>query len=196
MNVQLLDLRTIIPPDWKSTKIKYFSKLFGRIGFRGYTTEDLVDEYEGAISLSPSNMIDGRTVTEKCTFLSWEKYYESPEIMINENDFLLVKTGSTYGKVSFVDEVKHPMTLNPQIAVFKNVKINSRYFFYSLNQGIIQDEFKFSNTGSTIPTITQETVVNLSITLPSLDTQKQIADFLDKENNPNRYPHYQETKTD
>jgi type I restriction enzyme S subunit len=181
MNQKLVDLREYIPSDWEYKKIKYISKLYGRIGFRGYTTDDLVDEYEGAISLSPSNMVDGKTITDKCTFLSWDKYYESPEIMIQDKDILLVKTGSTYGKLSFVESVEHPMTLNPQIAVFKNVKIDNRYLFYSLSQKVIQDEFKYSNTGSTIPTMNQETIVNLTISIPSNTTQKQIADFLDKE---------------
>ena len=37
-------------------RLKYVVDIFGRIGFRGYTEQDLVDENEGAITLSPSNI--------------------------------------------------------------------------------------------------------------------------------------------
>ena len=46
----------MIPKDWKIKKIKNISSIYGRIGFRGYTEQDLVDENEGAITLSPSNI--------------------------------------------------------------------------------------------------------------------------------------------
>ena len=45
-----------IPKEWRVKRIKHSCKLFGRIGFRGYTADDLVNEGEGAITLSPSNM--------------------------------------------------------------------------------------------------------------------------------------------
>jgi len=57
---------------------------------------------EGAISLSPSNVFNNKLILEENTYLSWKKYYESPEIMIFENDIVFVKTGSTIGKVALV----------------------------------------------------------------------------------------------
>ena len=76
-----------IPKEWTVSRIKYIADIFGRIGFRGYTKEDFVDEGEGAISLSPSN-INGMDMSyEKCSYISWKKYYESPEIMVKEGAF-------------------------------------------------------------------------------------------------------------
>ena len=37
-----------IPKDWEVKKLKYITDVKGRIGFRGYTKEDLVDEGMGA----------------------------------------------------------------------------------------------------------------------------------------------------
>lgn len=46
--------------EYKKYKLGEICKIFGRIGFRGYTTEDLVlSPSYGAISLSPSNIVDG-----------------------------------------------------------------------------------------------------------------------------------------
>ncbi len=170
-----------VPEHWEVKKLKHVTNLFGRIGFRGYTTDDLVDEGKGAITLSPGNMKEGELNLEKCTYISWEKYYESPEIMIKRNDVVIVKTGSTFGKVSFVRDVDHPITLNPQIAVFKNISCNSRFFFFYVSSPYIQDQISLSNTGSTIPTMTQQTILSYAISLPPLSEQRAISAFLDRE---------------
>jgi type I restriction enzyme S subunit len=74
---------------WTKSRIKNVAKMFGRIGFRGYQTSDLVDEGEGAITISPSNMKHHKQMDfSNCSFLSWEKYEESPEIKIFEADLL------------------------------------------------------------------------------------------------------------
>jgi len=50
-----------VPEGWGSSKLKYNTQLFGRIGFRGYSTHDIVDEGEGAVTLSPSNLSSAAT---------------------------------------------------------------------------------------------------------------------------------------
>ena len=85
-----------IPEHWEVKKLKELCKAFGRIGFRGYTTSDLVNEGEGAITISPSNIKKEHMTFEKCSYLSWKKYEESPEIQIFNDDVLIVKTGSTF----------------------------------------------------------------------------------------------------
>ena len=89
-----------VPAHWDVKPVKAVCKLFGRIGYRGYTTADIVDEGEGAITLSPSNMADGVVSVDKSTYISWDKYSESPEIMLQPGDIVMVKTGSTFGKVA------------------------------------------------------------------------------------------------
>ncbi|MFM5985051.1 MAG: hypothetical protein ACKO9I_06970, partial [Sphaerospermopsis kisseleviana] len=89
-----------IPEHWEICKLKRRVSIFGRIGFRGYTIQDIVLEGEGAITLSPSNILDGKINYSNLTYLSWDKYYESPEIQVFNKDILFVKTGSTIGKVA------------------------------------------------------------------------------------------------
>lgn len=170
-----------VPENWEVKRLKHIAQLFGRIGFRGYSTEDLVDEMEGAVTLSPSNMIEGNLNLAKCTYISWDKYHESPEIQVYVQDILIVKTGSTLGKIAHVKEVSHPMTINPQIAIFKNLRCNDRFFFYYISAPYIQDQISISNTGSTIPTMTQQTIMGYAIPNPPLPEQQAIAEFLDRE---------------
>ena len=168
-----------IPNHWKITRLKNNLDIFGRIGFRGYTNEDLVEEGEGAITLSPSNIIDGKIDYSKCSYLSWKKYYESPEIMIKEGDVIFVKTASV-GKSALITHLPIETTLNPQIVVFKNLKIENRYLDYLLKTPLIDSQVKLSVGGSTILTITQEAIGSYRIPTPPISEQKEIADYLDR----------------
>jgi type I restriction enzyme S subunit len=170
-----------IPSDWQITKLKHIASIFGRIGFRGYTVNDIVNEGEGAIVLSPSNIFDGKFSLSKVSYLSWDKYYESPEIMVERNDILLVKTGSTYGKSSIIKNVIEPMTINPQMALIKKTKINPSFLAYWLSSELIKAKIEISNTGSGMPTMTQENINEFPITLPNKNYDEKIAAFLDHE---------------
>jgi len=173
-----------VPKHWKLTSIKYNSTIIGRIGFRGYTKEDIVDEGDGAITLSPSNLIDGKISLNSCTFISWEKFHESPEIQIAPGDVVMVKTGSSYGKVAIFDNSELPdITINPQLVIFKKIKVDSQFFFYFLKSNYVSSLIKSSNTGGTIPTLTQEFLGNIKIVIPSNEEQELIVDYLNKKNN-------------
>ncbi|MDX9743230.1 MAG: restriction endonuclease subunit S [Arcobacteraceae bacterium] len=169
-----------IPEHWNIEKLKSHCKAYGRIGFRGYTTSDLVSENEGAITISPSNIFEYSMIFEKCSFLSWEKYYESPEIQIEENDILIVKTGSTFGKVGMVKNLPEKATINPQLLVLKNIKIEKRFFYYILTSSIIQTQVNKQVIGSTIPTISENKILNFISLLPPKQEQTKIASYLDE----------------
>ena len=155
-----------IPEHWKLVKIKHVCEVFGRIGFRGYTTEDIVEPGKGAITLSPSNIVNGVMNYSDPTYLSWEKYLESPEIMLEYQDVLMVKTGSTFGRIGFVDHLIEKTTLNPQLVVFKKLIISKEYFYYLMSSNYIKALTDVCNTGSTIPTMSQENISNFTIPVP------------------------------
>ena len=168
-----------IPEHWEVKKLKFSCKLFGRIGFRGYTADDLVDESEGAITLSPTNMDGIKLDFTKCTYLSWNKYYESPEIMVEVGDVLLVKTASV-GKCSYVDSLPKETTVNPQILVLKEHKDYSKFIAYLFQTTIGEAYINTTKGGSTIYTISQEKIENYEFAFPSPNEQQAIADYLDK----------------
>jgi type I restriction enzyme S subunit len=170
-----------IPLNWEVSKLKYTASIFGRIGFRGYTVDDIVNEGEGAIVLSPSNIDEDRFTLEKKSYLSWGKYYESPEIMVSNGDVLIVKTGSTFGKSTIVKCVEQPLTINPQMALIKDSNLDSRFLKYLLNSSLIKAIIDVSNTGSGMPTMTQENMNGFPIPRPSDEQATHIANFLDHE---------------
>ena len=169
----------MIPEGWKESRVKYVSSLFGRIGFRGYTQQDLVDEDNGAITLSPSNMKNMKMNYEKCSYISWFKYNESPEIKVENGDILFVKTGSTYGKSAYVSELPKEATINPQLIVFKQSIMDKKMLAYILQTSLISYQTELAVVGGTIPTMSQEKIKNFVLPLPPLTEQHAIATYLD-----------------
>tara|TARA_R110000868_G_scaffold138428_4_gene352554 strand:- start:12988 stop:14250 length:1263 start_codon:yes stop_codon:yes gene_type:complete len=169
----------LIPEDWNIVNIGSQCQIFGRIGFRGYTVNDIVKEDQGAITLSPSNIVNGQLNLTKLTYLSWFKYEESPEIKIFDGDILLVKTGSTYGKTALVKNLKQKATLNPQVIVLKKTKCNNIFLGYLMAYPIVKNQIESSVVGGAIPTLSQEQVSRFIIPLPpTLLEQKAIATAL------------------
>lgn len=170
-----------IPEGMDIIRIKFISDIFGRIGFRGYTQDDLVNEGDGAISLSPSNLKSFRMSYDKCTYISWSKYEESPEIKIENGDILFVKTGSSYGKSCIVKDLPEKATINPQLIVFKNIKCNNKYLFYLLQTWIVDTQTQWYVTGGTIPTMSQDKIANFYLPYYKDNyKQQQIVHFLDR----------------
>lgn len=170
-----------IPEGMDIIRIKFISDIFGRIGFRGYTQDDLVNEGDGAISLSPSNLKSFRMSYDKCTYISWSKYEESPEIKIENGDILFVKTGSSYGKSCIVKDLPEKATINPQLIVFKNIKCNNKYLFYLLQTWIVDTQTQWYVTGGTIPTMSQDKIANFYLPYYKGNyKQQQIVHFLDR----------------
>lgn len=170
-----------IPSSWVWCNINDVCRVFGRIGFRGYAKSDLrTSKEEGAISLSPSNMVNDKMVYYPCTYISFEKYEESPEIQIKNGDILIVKTGSSYGKTVLVEDLPWKSTINPQIAVIKDIKIDSKYLTYFLQSPYAQSKFKDFVLGTSIPTFSQYNLISMGFPLPPLSEQHRIVAKLEE----------------
>jgi len=162
----------LIPVGWEIATIGDLCHIFGRIGFRGYTVKDIVDEGNGAIAINPSNIQDGKTLFENCTYISWYKYEESPEIKIFDGDVILVKTGSTFGKTAMVKNLPSKATLNPQMLVFKKIKPNPVFFSYLLGFKTIQDQINIAVAGGALPTLSQRLIAKFKLSLPSTQSEQ------------------------
>ena len=163
---------------WKVVKLGEVCEIYGRIGYRGYTKKDLVaNQNEGAITLSPTNIVNYKLDLSNCTYISWEKYYESPEIQIKEEDVVLVKTASI-GKCAIIKNLQHEMTLNPQFVVLKNIKTNHDFLYYYLQTPAAQLKFQEFAIGTAIPTFSQKKLETLEIPAPPLSEQQRIVRLL------------------
>lgn len=155
--------------------------IVGRIGFRGYTRNDIVERGEGAISISPTNIVNQNLnlSAEKNTYISWEKYNESPEIMIRIGDIVLAKTASV-GKAALVRELKEKATINPQMVVLKEISCLPAYLVYYICTPNFQLRLKSLSGQGSVPNISQAKLKTIPIPIPPLSEQRRIVDILDR----------------
>lgn len=167
--------------EWVEALLGQEAEIKGRIGYRGYTAADIVEKGKGAITLSPSNFDEnGRLNFEKATYITWGKYEESPEIMLEIGQTVLVKTASV-GKTAYVENLPEKATVNPQIVVLKPITIHNRFLAYTVSHQNTQIQIKNNVGAGAIPNISQEIISKFKILLPP-DTerkeQQKIADCL------------------
>src|SRR5690554_978721 len=103
----------------------------------------------------------------------------SPEIKIRENDILIVKTGSTYGKIGIVKNLPQKATINPQLLVLKKMQIKADYLYELLKSEIFQLQVERNVIGSTIPTISEAKILGFSVPIPSSEEEiNEISDYI------------------
>jgi type I restriction enzyme S subunit len=122
-----------IPSDWDINKLENIAVIKGRVGWRGYKKEDLRDSGPlviGAKHITDTNRLD----LHEPTYISKEKYEESPEIKLKVGDVLLVQRGSL-GKVAFIAGDIGPATINPSMVIIRSKNFNSHYIYYALCSG-------------------------------------------------------------
>nr|WP_315212209.1 restriction endonuclease subunit S [uncultured Flavobacterium sp.] len=159
--------------EWKESLLGSEAEIKGRIGYRGYTVADIVEKGKGAITLSPSNFDEnGRLKFEKCTYITWKKYEESPEIMLEVGQTVLVKTASV-GKTAYVESLPEKATVNPQIVVLKPKKIFNRFLANSVAHQNTQIQINNCVGAGAIPNISQEIISKLKILVPPDKERKE-----------------------
>lgn len=164
--------------EWVHKKLGECCTIHGRIGFRGYTTDDLVEKGYGAITFSPSDIHDFKLCYDDCDYISWKKYEESPEIKVFNGDILFCKTASI-GKCAFVEDLKEKATINPQFVVLKDFQCDSKFLYYKLISFEFQTQVQGITGGSTIKTMSQEKLGLEDICIPySTSAQRRIAAIL------------------
>lgn len=163
--------------EWKT--LGEIAEIRGRIGFRGYTRSDQVEKGQGALALTASNIINQNIDYNNSTYVTWEKYEESPEIMVHDGDIIVCQRGSI-GKLALVNQLPQKATINPQLLLLKSIKCNNKYLrYYMTGQQFQKDLNKIKGIG-TVQMISQSKFNGLCIPIPSMDIQHRIVSILDR----------------
>jgi len=166
--------------DWEQRKLGDSCKLNGRIGFRGYTEKDIISkEAGGVLTFSPTNIVDNKLTIEcKNTYITREKYDESPEIKISNGDILFVKTGSTLGKSALVTGLKEDASINPQIVVMRVEKDTENFMSNVLITDRVMKQVAAVKIGGAVPTMTETELKNFTYFAPAeKEEKKKIGDY-------------------
>ncbi|MFV8468223.1 restriction endonuclease subunit S [Mycoplasma sp. VS292A] len=164
---------------WSRTNLQRISFLRGRIGFRGYKKTDFVDRYRGAISLSPSDIDENGLVSfANNSFISIDKYEESPEIKVKIGDIIFTKTASI-GKIGYISYLPYLATINPQFALISVFPDKADSYFVYLcisNKNFLLNVSKIT-AGSSVPTMSQEKLKSIKFRTPKIIEQQKIGQF-------------------
>ncbi len=167
-----------IPEDWELNSVKDICDVKGRIGFRGYTKQDLVKKGQGAFTIGAKHITKGNQLTFlNPEYIKWEKYYESPEIMCSVGDLLIVQRG-TIGKVAIIEDLPEKATINPSMVLLKNTLIENKYLYYFLSSSESEKRILSFTSSTAVPMISQKQIKTFEIPIPPLPEQKKIASIL------------------
>lgn len=167
-----------VPEHWEVGKLGFEASVKARLGWKGLKAEEYVDE--GYVFLSTPNIKDNCIDFDNVNYITEERYFESPEIMICQGDVLIAKDGSTTGITNVVRHLPSPATVNSSLAVLRpKGGTDSVYLYYWMLSSFTQFVIKKMQGGMGVPHLFQADLKKFSLLLPSLPEQRAIAAFLD-----------------
>lgn len=153
-----------------------------RVGWQRLTKSEYLNSGDYYLITGTDFTEEGKIDFNTCVYITKERYDMDENIQIHKNDILITKDG-TLGKVAFLNEEPPKLTtLNSGIFRIKLLvnDVLPKYIYHYLNSKIVKDFIDSVKTGSTIPHLTQEKLVNLNIPIPSIKEQEEVIKILDK----------------
>ena len=163
-----------IPENWVWVALGEIAVLNARIGWKGLSASEYKNE--GPLFLSVHSLNYGDYVDySKAFHVSQQRYDESPEIMLQDNDILICKDGAGIGKLGIVRGLKEQATTNSSLLVIRCSKIlNVKFVYYYLVSDHFQKIVNSKIMGGTTPHLYQRDLVNFSVALPPIPEQNRI----------------------
>lgn len=163
-----------IPENWAWCRLGEICYTSGRIGWKGLSA----DEYQksGPLFLSVHSLNYGDFVDySKAFHITKERYDESPEIMLQNEDVLICKDGAGIGKLGIIRNLTEPATINSSLLLIrKNLRLNTKFVYYFFLSSHFQKIVKERIMGATTPHLYQRDIVGFPFALPPLHEQEQI----------------------
>lgn len=169
-----------IPVHWKISRIKYSTYLKGRVGWKGLTSEEYLNEGY-AYLITGTDFQNKYICWENCHHISQDRYEDDPYIQLKNDDLLITKDG-TIGKLALIIGLNKPACLNSGIFLIRpltNYITPFMYWFLSSNSFKVFCDL--TTVGSTILHLYQNVFENFKYSFSNIEDQQKIADFLDYE---------------
>jgi len=168
-----------IPEDWELKPLKHLASVKGRLGWKGLKAEEYVEYGYGFLSTPDikNEIIDFKSIN----YITEERYLESPEIMLENDDVLLVKDGSTLGIVNYIRQLPFPTTVNSSIGiirVFDKSVISPEYLFWQLKSNYMQTVINRLRAGQGVPHLFQKDIKNFAVLVPPIKIQYLIVELI------------------
>ena len=164
---------------WANAQLDNLIYIAGRIGWRGLKAEEYTED--GPIFLSVYNLNNGEYVNFEGAFhISKERYDESPEIQLQENDILLAKDGAGIGKIGIIKNLEQLATVNSSLLVIRARDVFiPKYLFYFLSGPRLQQIAQERISGSATPHLFQRDIKKFVLSIPPLLEQQEIVNRIE-----------------
>ncbi|WLD23524.1 restriction endonuclease subunit S [Flavobacterium dauae] len=164
---------------WAVSSLDNLININARIGWRGLTKKEYTNE--GALFLSVHSLNYGKNVVFKdANFISIERYEESPEIQLKENDILLCKDGAGIGKVGIIKKLPDIATVNSSLLVIDGREVfNPDFLYYFFLGPDMQRLVNEKISGSAIPHLFQKDIKKFKLKVPPILEQDKIVEILE-----------------
>ena len=164
---------------WARAKLENLIYVEGRVGWKGLTSDEYQDD--GPLLLSVYNMNYGEYVNfDGANHISEDRYTESPEIQLQNDDILLVKDGSGIGKLAMVKKIKHKSTVNGSILVIRSLEsMLPKFLFYFLLGPELQSVAKNRIRKGSTPHLFKRDMKTFWISIPPKEEQQEIIDIIE-----------------
>ena len=126
--------------------------------------------YDGRVHLEDMKGYISKEFDDECA----KKY--KPQ----KHDVFMVKSGSTTGKVAYVDFDDDFNVWSPIAAMRTNEKCSSRYLYHLLQTASIQNQVKERMSQGSQPNLSMRVLEQFDVIIPSRQEQERIASLLDK----------------
>ncbi len=144
-------------------------------GFAFKSTDYL--EQSQCLLITIKNIRQNKIDINDATFLPNDFYEQFKDFQIKENDLLIAMTGATIGKVGIYNHPQKAL-LNQRNGIIKPDRINSIYLMSLLNLSVFQDIILRNSNGGAQPNISETDIMRISIPVPPLIKQKEIAEHI------------------
>ena len=148
-------------------------------GGYAFKSSDFTNNRDDIPIIKITNIANGIVVFEKeANRIPKNKKYE--QYIVNKDDIIVVLTGLTKGKIIGKYNLTFESYLNQRLSIFTNFneKVEPNYIYYYLIQNT-NDIINLS-TGSCQQNVSPSDILNITISLPPLEIQKQIVSTLDR----------------
>ena len=167
-----------IPEHWGTHRIKSTTYLKGRIGWKGLTSDEYLDE--GYAYLVTGTDFGSRYISwQECHCVDRQRYEDDPLIQLRDGDLLITKDG-TIGKLALVSGLKRPACLNGGIFLVRPERAYiTEFMYWVLGSDVFRAFCDLASVGSTIQHLYQNVFERFAFPVPTLDEQVAIARFLE-----------------
>jgi type I restriction enzyme S subunit len=158
-----------IPQSWEVFKLGNLFSVNGRVGWKNLRSDEYIDE-PNFIFLSTPNLKYKNIDFDNVNYITQFRYDESPEIKLQIDDIILVKSGSTLGIVNIVRNLPKPSTVNGSSVILRKKNTNelSSFYHYFFSSHYFQNLMSVTQGGVGVPSVNQSDINNFKLSTVSV----------------------------